>query len=120
MLRFHSKVDAAKQKQPRVSVVGEYADGHLIVAVSRCTTKDAFNKKKGNMIAEGRLIKAKKRGEYNTTFTARFKTEDESVKFFLETAETVSNTMAEKKSIITLGEQKPKSVMQKVREFLHI
>lgn len=108
------------KKQPRVSVVGEYADGYLVVAVSRCTSKDVFNKKKGNIIAEGRLIKAKKRGEYNTAFTARFKAEEESVKFFLETAQIVSDIMAEQKSIISLGEQKPKSVMQKVREFLHI
>ena len=59
MYRFYSNpTDTSKV---RVSVVGEYSheDGILKIAVSRCSKKDSFIKKKGRAIAEGRLYKGK-------------------------------------------------------------
>lgn len=123
MLRFHSKVNAEnKNPEPRVSVAGEFKDGYLYLGVSRCTKKDRFNKKKGNQIAEGRMMKAMNTGKFNTSFTARFKTDDLSVKFFMEKANEVSQKMIVDKTIVTLGEQQnePKSVFQKIREFVGV
>jgi len=55
MYRFYSEPN-----QPvRVTVVGLFVDGWLYTAVSRCSNKDNFIRKKGRMIAEGRLVKGK-------------------------------------------------------------
>jgi hypothetical protein len=43
----------------RVTVVGEHSEGVLKIAVSRCSNKDNFYRKKGRLIAEGRLAKGK-------------------------------------------------------------
>ena len=51
MFRFYSKDDVKN----RVTVVGEHKDGLLKVAVARCSDLDRFDRKKGRMIAEGRL-----------------------------------------------------------------
>lgn len=56
MFRFYSK---PTETNPRVCVVGEHSEGVLKLAVSRCSTKDHFCKKKGRAIAEGRLSKGK-------------------------------------------------------------
>lgn len=56
MYRFYSSPAEANS---RVSVVGEHADGVLKIAVARCSSKDAFTRKKGRMIAEGRLAKGR-------------------------------------------------------------
>lgn len=56
MFRFYSNPSEAKT---RVSVVGEYSEGVLKIAVARCSEKDHFVRKKGRMIAEGRLAKGK-------------------------------------------------------------
>lgn len=53
--RFHSKTT----DKCRVTVVGAYNNGYLNLAVARCSKKDQFNKKLGNIIAEGRLLKGK-------------------------------------------------------------
>lgn len=55
MYRFYSN----PEQKVRVSVVGEFKNGILGLAVSRCSEKDTFIKKKGRMIAEGRLQKGK-------------------------------------------------------------
>ena len=52
MFRFYSKADETKN---RVSVVGECTDGTLKIAVSRCSSKDNFVRKKGRELAETRL-----------------------------------------------------------------
>lgn len=54
MYRFYSNPD---ENGVRVSVVGEYDEENrtFSVAVSRCSSKDAFIRKKGRAIAEGRL-----------------------------------------------------------------
>ena len=70
MYRFYSEPN-----QPvRVTVVGLFADGRLYTAVSRCSTKDNFIRKKGRMIAEGRLVKGKiyKSFEMSTCTSAEF------------------------------------------------
>jgi hypothetical protein len=52
--RFHSKLS---EHRNRVTVVGVLVDGQLDIAVSRCSKKDHFCRKTGNLIAEGRLRK---------------------------------------------------------------
>jgi hypothetical protein len=54
MFRFYSNPEAV-----RVTVVGEHSDGEWRIAVARCSNKDNFHRKKGRMIAEGRLAKNK-------------------------------------------------------------
>ena len=56
MFRFYSN---PAETRSRVSVVGEHSEGMLRVAVARCSEKDHFVRKKGRMIAEGRLAKNK-------------------------------------------------------------
>ena len=53
--RFYS----SPEHKNRVAVIGEYAEGQLTLAVSRCSDKDNFVRKKGRFIAEGRLKKGK-------------------------------------------------------------
>lgn len=55
MYRFYSSPYGTS----RVSVVGNHENGVLQVAVARCSEKDNFIRKKGRMIAEGRLRKGK-------------------------------------------------------------
>lgn len=55
MYRFYS----GAENKNRVSVVGRYSEGILTIAVSRCSNKDHFFRKKGRYIAEGRLEKGK-------------------------------------------------------------
>lgn len=55
MYRFYS----GAENKNRVSVVGEYSEGVLKVAVARCSNKDHFFRRKGRGIAEGRLQKGK-------------------------------------------------------------
>ena len=56
MLRFYSN---PQTNSTRVVVVGTHSEGMLNIAVARCSKKDNFIKKKGRMIAEGRLLKGK-------------------------------------------------------------
>lgn len=51
MFRFYSNPTCKN----RVTVVGTHSEGVLKIAVARCSKKDSFIKKKGRMIAEGRL-----------------------------------------------------------------
>ena len=55
MFRFYSN----PMQSNRVSVVGQYDNNILSIAVARCSNKDNFIRKKGRMIAEGRLRKGK-------------------------------------------------------------
>ena len=56
MYRFYSRPTETKS---RVTVVGEYSEGVLKIAASRCSEKDNFRRKTGRAIAEGRLKKGK-------------------------------------------------------------
>lgn len=51
MYTLHSKPGSPV----RVTVVGKYQDGTLTLAVARCSKDDSFNRKKGRLIAKGRL-----------------------------------------------------------------
>lgn len=55
MFRFHSR--PVENTRVRVTVVGEFSEGKLKMAVSRCGKKDNFSRKRGRAIAEGRLKK---------------------------------------------------------------
>ena len=83
MCRFYSRPQETKV---RVSIVGEYSEGVLKIAVARCSNKDNFHKKKGRMIAEGRLAK-------NKLFDI-IKMQDCSIRKFVEIAKKISQTVA--------------------------
>ena len=51
MFRFYSNPANSR----RVAVVGSHENGILKIAVAICSPKDQFRRKKGRMIAEGRL-----------------------------------------------------------------
>jgi len=53
--RFYS----SPAEKVRISVVGQYEEGILKIAVARCSKKDTFIRRKGRAIAEGRLFKNK-------------------------------------------------------------
>lgn len=55
MYHFYSKPEF----NVRVAIVGQYNNGVLKLAASRCSRKDQFVKRKGRAIAEGRLAKNK-------------------------------------------------------------
>jgi hypothetical protein len=55
MYRFYSN----PAETNRVTVVGNYVDGNLSLAASRCSNKDQFMRKRGRTIAENRLEKGK-------------------------------------------------------------
>lgn len=57
MYRFYSK--STTEQPNRVTVVGTHENNELKIAVSRCSIKDRFIKKKGKAMAEGRLAKGK-------------------------------------------------------------
>jgi len=63
MYRFYSNPD---ENNVRVSVVGAFNEDEkkFEIAVSRCSAKDSFFKKKGRMIAEGRLKAGKLYGRF--------------------------------------------------------
>jgi len=79
MYRFYSNPQEGTE---RVSVVGEHSEGVLKIAVSKCSKKDNFYRKKGRAIAEGRLNK----GKLFTTINAT----SMNVKTFVEIAKKVS------------------------------
>lgn len=54
MLTLHSKHDTN-----RVTVVGDVVEGHLMLSAARCSKKDRFVRKVGNLIATGRFNKGK-------------------------------------------------------------
>lgn len=58
MFRCYSEWYFTQRKEnplPRITIVGEYDDGVLRLAASRCSLKDRFVKKIGRDIAEERL-----------------------------------------------------------------
>lgn len=50
---FHSK--HTSNRAPRVTIVGINDNGTMKFAAARCSKKDQFNRKKGRIIATGRL-----------------------------------------------------------------
>lgn len=72
MFRFYSPVEKDQDGNPipsqlgRVVVAGQYADGVLKIAVSHCSNKDRYIKKKGRAIADGRISSTDGRLLYTT------------------------------------------------------
>lgn len=85
MYRFYS----SPEQEVRVSVVGEFKNGILGLAVARCSKKDSFIRKKGRAIAEGRLNKGK-------LYKAIFMEECDSPTFVEEAKKCVSEVIASK------------------------
>ncbi len=54
-----SKAGQILKSKNRVAIVGKYKDGTLSMAVARTSVQDQFNRKKGRLIAEGRLEKGR-------------------------------------------------------------
>lgn len=80
MYRFYSN------NTPRSVIVAQHSEGVLNLAVSRCSKKDRFIRKRGRAIAEGRLNKGM---FYKTIKTGPdFKTKD-----FVEIAKTVATEL---------------------------
>lgn len=94
MFRFYSKL--TETSDSRVAVVGVHSDGVLSLAVSRCSSKDNFEKKRGRLIAEGRLNNGLKPNAKKNTLYAQIPMDSCDVKGFLkvaqETVETVDKT----------------------------
>lgn len=88
MYRFYSSAE----NKNRVSVVAEYSEGILKVAVSRCSNKDHFCRKKGRYIAEGRLQKGK------TYLTKEMETCD--VKTFVDIARNIAKELVTSKKVM--------------------
>jgi len=55
MFRFYS----SPTSPVRVAIVGVFSEGSLKLAAARTSKKDQFIRKKGRLIAEGRLAKGK-------------------------------------------------------------
>ena len=71
---------------PRSVIVAQYSEGMLKIAVSRCSKKDNFIRKKGRAIAEGRLQKGK--------IYAKVNMPECTTKEFVEIAKNISNQLA--------------------------
>lgn len=99
MFRFYSKPTETKS---RVAVVGVHSDGVLSLAVSRCSSKDNFEKKKGRLIAEGRLNNGLKPDAKKNTLYAQVPMEQCDVKRFLEVAQQTAKTVDESKIVTPL------------------
>jgi hypothetical protein len=89
LFRFHTRPD----KKVRATIVGKHEGGVLKIASSRQSEKDSFNRKKGNMIAEGRLAKGK--------LTAEIPMEECTGRDFLRIAEEIGNQVCEEKTVVT-------------------
>lgn len=87
--RFYS--DVTKTSKVRVTVIGTHSEGVLKVAVSRCSKKDNFIRKKGRLIAENRLNANKIYNEYPMAECA--------VKDFVNIAKTVAKEVEDTKII---------------------
>lgn len=79
------------QQECRVTVVGEHKDGVLKLAVTRCSKKDRFVKKKGVAIAKSRLE--------NNYLHSKYKLDSCSPKDFVETAVLIANEVCETKVV---------------------
>lgn len=99
MFRFYSKSTETKS---RVAVVGVHSDGVLSIAVSRCSSKDNFMKKKGRKIAEGRLANGLKADTKKNTLYAQIPMEACDVKNFLQIAHQTAKTVDESKVVTPL------------------
>jgi len=85
MFRFYSRPGSTN----RVAIAAEHSEGELKIAVARCSNNDSFNRKKGRMIAEGRLAKGK-------TFVT-LPMESCSTKEFYEVATKIADKVSETK-----------------------
>lgn len=83
IFRFHSKPNELPN---RVTVVGRVVNENLEIAVSRCSSKDNFSRKKGNFIAEKRLEEGK--------LFCNFPMKDCTVKQFVLIAKGVSSEVS--------------------------
>ena len=57
MFTFYSKNSENQKSNERVTFVGTFSEGILKIAAARCSKKDQFARKKGFLIAQGRLNK---------------------------------------------------------------
>lgn len=89
MLRFYSKPINGS----RVTVVGEYSEGVLNLAVACCSSNDNFMKKKGRLIAEGRFNK----GLFIDSVPIK---DDTSIATFIEQALRVSEEVATNNEVV--------------------
>lgn len=99
MYRFYSKPTETKS---RVAVVGIHSEGVLSLAVSRCSHKDNFMKKKGRLIAEGRLQNGLKPNAKRNTLYEQVSTETCDVKTFLAHAQRIAKIVDETKVVTPL------------------
>jgi hypothetical protein len=79
------------KKAPRVTVVGEFKDGVLNLAVSRCSEKDNFSRKIGRVIAIGRL----QSGKIYTSISMK----ECDIKAFLSVASTAIEEVMQSKQV---------------------
>lgn len=86
--RFYSNPNSKN----RTAIVGEHSEGMLRIAVSRCSKKDHFIKKKGRAIAEGRLRKNKLYTTVNMDFC--------DVEAFVKVAKRVAEEVEKSKVVI--------------------
>ena len=87
----------------RVSVAGQHSEGVLKLAVSRCSNKDNFVRKKGRLIAEGRLLKGKLHSEYPMEVC--------DIQRFVEIAKNVSKDVISDPRNIFMNEPKLRKVV---------
>ena len=99
MFRFYSKSTETKS---RVAVVGVHSDGVLSIAVSRCSHKDNFMKKKGRLIAEGRLQNGLNPEAKRNTLYGQYEMNECDVQTFLTHAKAISKLVDETKVVTPL------------------
>lgn len=104
MYRFYSN---PTEGSVRVSVVGEYDKGKLKLAVSRCSRKDQFMRKKGRSIAEGRFAK----GKYFKVLRLDYC----DIHTFVEAAKIVAKEVIDSKRVVSQREGLLKRLLKTIR-----
>lgn len=92
--RFYSNPNS----EVRVAIVGKVVGTKLQVAVSRCSAKDQFIRRKGRHIAEGRLSKGKLHSEIELN------TEELTNETFVALATNISNEVINTKNLVHIKE----------------
>lgn len=119
-LTYYSQPLKAKnnEREVRVTFVGDFIDGYLCIAASRCTNKDNFSKKKGKELAKIRFAKAKGQNDWETNFTFKTKANERSIKVWLETCNMLAPKLIEHKTLRDLPVKK--SFMQRLRDLVGV
>ncbi len=95
MYTYHSSTSTGNS---RVTVCGEFTNGKLNLAVSRCSNADNFNRKRGRLIASGRLAKGKLAGSVSLNNC--------SSETFHEIAIPLAQKVVESKVVVTCEEDR--------------